>query len=199
MATRFLSLALALLLAGCGGVFSKHPASDDESSRLDERLVGFWRVDAASKADLDELVLVIGKKAGSERALELVAVGLQGDRTIKTSRAEFYATTIASKDWASVLLPREREERSDPVWGVVRYELADADTLRVVALDETKVAADVRASKVVGEVVDGVGAGATPTVTLDVPIGVLRAWLEARADAVVRGDEPLVLKRLKVR
>jgi hypothetical protein len=158
MRTRAVAILAAALLGGCGGVFSTQPASDDATARLDERLVGFWCVDEEATPDAKdgaagESILVVGHKEGAEKTLEVVAVSLHKDKSIEVSRNEMLATTIEKKDFASVLLPNDKEkEGAKASWVVLRYEMPDADTLRVLAMDEKAVAADLRASKIDGTV-----------------------------------------------
>ncbi len=200
---------LAAVLSGCGGVVSTAPASDDATSRYDERLVGFWQVDddasatEKSSSPHKESILAIGRKKDAERVFELVGVTLRADKQLETSRDEFTATTIDRKDYASLRHPLE--EKSDSkvaTWFVVRYEMPDVDTLRVLAMDEKAVDADVKAGKIPGK---SDAWKALPTsdpflsVTLSASTDVLRAYLEQRGDAVFATGRPLVLRRLRLR
>ena len=159
MRARTASVLLAALLGGCGGVFSRSPASDEATTRYDERLVGYWRVDeeatpgAKADAPRDESILVAGRRAGSEQALELMIVTLKRDKTLETSRSGLSPTTIGAKEYASVRVPADKEKDKDAAaWTVLRYSMPDADTLRVLGMEEKTAAADVRAGKIPGSV-----------------------------------------------
>jgi len=199
---RLAGVALALLLSGCGGVVSEHPASEGGQSRLDERLLGFWRVDEAATPSapserLDETVLLVGREAPGSSTLRLQSLTRHPDGTTGSMSSDVVATTIAEKDYASLRLNAE----SAP-WALVRYTVDDPDTLRVVGFDERLVAADVRAGTVAGSAPsekETADPAATVLVTLKATTPALRAYLEKRGDAVARNDRPLVLRRLRLR
>jgi hypothetical protein len=208
MRARTSAILLATLLSGCGGVFSTQPASDDTTSRLDERLVGFWRIDVdatpgAKDGSSNDSILVVGHKKGAEKTLEVVGVELHQDKTIETSRYDVRATTIEKRALASLKLVNDKEEdKGKEGWVVLRYEMPDADTLRVLAMDEKAVAADVRAEKLAGTVAESKkDGGGEPdlTVTLTASTTVLRAYLDQRGDDVMKTAKPLVLRRLRLR
>ena len=88
MHVRTPSVLLAILLAGCGGVASTVPASDEATSRVDERLLGFWRVDTTATPDAkNEGILVVGRHEGSDKTLDLVTVSFNRDHRIEVDRA----------------------------------------------------------------------------------------------------------------
>jgi hypothetical protein len=204
MRARTLPTLLATLLAGCGGgVYSTHPASDETTTRPDARLVGLWRVDleamrtGSSEPRQDEggAVFAIGRLPDSERALRVVMVTWSEKGAVESSAFETWPTTIAGRDYASLHLS---EKGNSSV--VLRYDLSDPDTLRVLAMEEKVVAADVRAGVIAGGVkepeTDPPAVGEGTTVTLDVPTAVLRAYLEKRGDDIYRRERPLVLRRV---
>ena len=209
MRMRAVSVLLAVFLGGCGGVVSTAPASDEVTSRVDERLVGFWRVDYASslpgktEANREDSILVIGRKKGAEKTFELLGVTLHGDQTIESSNDEFDVTTINQKDYASLKQPlRVEREAKAPSWFVVRYEMPDADTLRVFAMDEKAVAADVKAGTITGNVSESKATKLVSsflTVELTASTTVLRAYLELHADTAFAKDRLMVLRRLHLK
>ena len=201
------AILFATLLAGCGGVFSKNPASDDETTKPDDGLVGFWRIDrAASKldGDGDDGVLVVGRKKGSERDLELLLVSLKGEqKTIAEIRTPLRTTSFGQPTARSYASVADAKEEGKPEvttsWVVVRYETPDADTLRILAMDEKAVGADVKAGAVEGSAPEPKEGGRDVTVTLTATTTALRAYLEKRGDAIWKADAPLVLRRLRLR
>jgi hypothetical protein len=125
-----------------------------------------------------------------------VTVVLAKDDTLESAGYEVWPTAIAGKDYASVHLSAKGDSCL-----LMRYEMEDADTVRVLSMEEAPVAADVRAGVVAGGVVEPKAPAdpkGPPTVTLDVPTGVLRAYLEKRGDGIYRRDRPLVLRRLRL-
>jgi hypothetical protein len=195
MRTLVLSLAFALGgagVAGCGAVVSEEPASDATTSEVDDRLVGFWRVDWAASAPPSgrpgepppDVIFAVGRRSGPEPFLELAYVGLRKDRTLEVSKEELRTTTIAGLRHASLF------EASPGAWHVLRYDVLDDATLRVFGLDEKKVAADVREGAVEGRVDRG-----PPVLTAST--AELGSWLERRGDAVYRTESPLVLRRIR--
>ena len=220
MHVRTPSVLLAILLAGCGGVASTVPASDEATSRVDERLLGFWRVDTTATPDAkNEGILVVGRHEGSDKTLDLVTVSFNRDHRIEVDRGEFLATTIEKQEYASLRVPGKGPpndkdagmgdetggkdgEPGKAAWFLLRYTMPDGDTLRVLGMSEKETAADVRAGKVPGRVDESKSAGSgepTLNVTLQATTTVLRAYLGSRGEAVFKADKPLVLRRLSVR
>jgi hypothetical protein len=188
-----------VLLAGCAGVYARQSASDSETTRYDQRLVGFWRVDQGEAAGIPggRAVFAIGRAEAGKSFMRLATISLDKDDVLSASRNEVEATTIADADYASVHVT----DRDDSCV-VFRYEAPDADTLRVVGMDENVVAADVRAQTVAGEVTEWTDENTKKdmvAVTLSGPTGELRAYLEKRADGIWRAGKPLVLRRLPLR
>lgn len=189
------------LLAGCAGVYTKSPASDDATTRCDARLVGFWRADGGDAASplpgAERTIFVIGRADPKSASLKLRTTTLRADDTIDGTDVLVRATVIHDRDHASVHGPEGNE-----LWTVLRYEVVDADTIRVVAMDESKVAADVKAGDVAGRSDtwttkdDGKSHLA---VTLEGSTDVLRAYVDRRGDDVYAADRPLVLKRVQLR
>lgn len=197
------SLAM-LLLAGCGGTFTRSPASDAATTKDDARLLGFWRVDyEASKAGPetahDEGIVVVGRRSDKDPGLRVTTMTLRKGEILETITGDTSPTSIAGKDYASVAMGAAPEKPEDgALWTVLRYDLPDADTLRVLGMDEKKAAADVHSGAVSGTTSDPKKEGPM-TVTIDASTAALRTWLAARGDDLYRTDHPLVLRRLHPR
>jgi hypothetical protein len=188
-----------VLLAGCAGVYARQSASDSATTHFDERLVGFWRVDQGEAAGVPggRAVFAIGRAAAGQPGLRLATITLDKNDVIGTTRNDVEATTIARAEYASVHVT----DRDDSCV-VFRYEVPDADTLRVVGMDENVVAAEVRAQTVAGDVSEWTDENTGKemvAVTLSGSTRELRAYLEKRADGIWRADKPLVLRRLSLR
>jgi hypothetical protein len=193
-------LLAACLLAGCGGVYTTSPASDKATTRDDDRLVGFWRAEGGSAAPLlsddgDRTIFVIGKDPKS-RLPRLRTITLLHAGDISENDCLVRATSIGGRDHVSIHGPE-----GNSWWTVFRYEVLDVDTIRVLAMDENKVAADVKSGVVSGQAErwttdDGKSHVA---VTLDGSTAVLRQYVERRGDEVYATDRPLVLRRVRMR
>jgi hypothetical protein len=198
---RLVAIALALaatLVAGCGGVSSVHPLSDEAATRVDRTLVGFWTpldVDAkpTPTGARDQTLLAIGLVSPERRVMSLTWITVKADGTVETSAARFTATRIGPRDCASLFLA---EEGTSCV--PLRYELVGTDALRVYGLDEHVVASDVKAGRVAGGVKEAEAgtAPSAPTVSLTAPTATLRAYLEANDARVWKTAKPLVLRRV---
>lgn len=209
MRARTVAVLLATLLGGCGGVLSKNPASDEATTADDARLVGFWRIDAVAScveddAARDEMMFVVGRRAAPDRTLELLGVSLKKDGVLDADRYELRPTRIDGRGYASLRNPLGvgPEAKNPESWAIMRYEMPDGDTLRVLSMEEKTVAADVRAGKILGTVSESKeppGAEPTLTVGLTASTTALRAYLEQRGDGVFRSEKPLVLRRLRLK
>jgi hypothetical protein len=211
---RWLVGALTLLLAGCGGVLSEHAASDDTTTQVDARLVGFWRVDweasgAKGGGEADQGLFAVGKRKAPDTGLELAVVMLDKEGTLEVQRAALRATAIAGKSYVSIdstPKPKVGETAPEganpkPQWAICRYEVPEPGVLRILVMDVPTVAKDVNEKKVSGTVPPP-GQWETPdtvTINLSATTYALRAWLEGRGDAVFKVDKPLVLRRIDLR
>ncbi len=197
---------VALLLSGCGGVLSEHPASDDATSRVDERLIGFWRVDGKAStgkdgpASQEPGLLVVGRRDGPEGGLELLTVSLKQGAVLDVAREPLRATSIAGKPYASVHVTGDGSPPR-PSWLVLRYDVPEEGVLRVLAMDVPKVANEVREGRIAGHAPEpGPGrSGDSVLVTLSADTAALRAWLEQAGDGLFADGKPLVLRRLDLR
>jgi hypothetical protein len=200
MRTAATLLLAACLLAGCGGVYTKSPASDEATTRYDDRLAGFWRDEGSGASPLSDdgarTIFVIGKdeKSGLQR---LRTITLQAADIIKENDCLVRATSIRDRDYASVHGPE-----GNSWWTVFRYEVLDRDTIRVLGMDENKVDADVKSGDVSGRsdhwTTKGDGKSHV-AVTLDGSTAALRQYIERRGDGIYAADRPLVLRRLRIR
>lgn len=191
-----LAATCLLVLSGCGGVTFESPLSDDETTRFDERLVGYWEplpssMDKAEPAP-GELWhhLVVGRLAEGSDRMEAVVLDVDSG-VVKVTRIELHPTRIGDHRYLS-LINREEEKKG---YFVVRYHLPAEDRLQLLFLDE-----DVFTKAVERGVLKGVlpkseeGAenrSSHPHITATT--AELRAWMEAHADTCV------VPKRLEFR
>jgi len=119
---------VSLFLVGCDSARSVQPLSNEETSTLDERLIGAW--DAADQPkDEGADIFWIGKKQGS-KALELVMVGFKEDQTLETVRVPMFVrrgqANYVSVDLASV---QKEWDKTGPSWYLFKYEMPDERTV----------------------------------------------------------------------
>jgi hypothetical protein len=194
-------IAGTLLLAGCGGVECENPASDEATTKHDERLVGFWRLDhKASGMKDDEVfgdaVFAVGRQRDQKGPLALAIVTLDKG-VLQVEQAQLRATTLGTKPYLSMGGAPKADEKQGG-WWVVRYDVPEEGTLRVLAMSEEEVAKDIQAGKIAGTVKEA-KLDSTAMVAVSATIDALRAYLASRGDAVFKADKPLVLKRISLR
>jgi hypothetical protein len=197
-------LAATLLLPGCGGVECENPASDEAATKHDERLVGFWRLDhKASGMKDDEVsgdaVFAVGRQR-DERGPLALAIVILDKGVLQVEQVQLRATTIGTKPYVSMGGAPKADEKQGG-WGVMRYDVPEEGTLRVLAMNEGEVAKDIQAGKIAGTVKEAKldNPGGTTMVAVSATIDALRAYLASRGDAVFKADKPLVLKRVGLR
>ncbi len=124
---------VSLFLVGCDSAKSIQPLSNEETSTLDERLIGAW--DAADRTkDEGTDIFWIGKKQGSKKALELVTVVFKEDQTLETVRVPMFVrhgqANYLSVDLASV---QKEWDETGPSWYFFKYEMPDDRTVILYA------------------------------------------------------------------
>ena len=195
--------AATLLFAGCGGVECENPASDDATTKHDEHLVGFWKVDLKASGIKDEdasgdALFAVGRQ-GDEKGPLVIATVLLQKGVLQVQQAQLRATTIGTKPFVSV--GGTQKEEKPRGWTVLRYDVPEEGTLRVLAMDEGEVAKDVKAGKLPGTVQEPTkdSPGSSTMVAVTATVEALRAYLLDRGDAIFKSDKPLVLKRVSLR
>jgi hypothetical protein len=124
---------VSLFLVGCDSARSVQPLSNEETSTLDERLIGAW--DAADQQqDAGTGIFWIGKKQGSKKALELVTVAFNEDKTLETVRVPMFVrhgqANYLSVDLASL---QKEWDATGPSWYFFKYEMPDDRTVILYA------------------------------------------------------------------
>lgn len=116
-------VAALCIVSGC--VPSKHPLSDEKTSKVDQRLVGRWVIEGDEKKDS---LMVVTQKEG-QNGLEITS-GDDGDE----DSAVAFATTIGDHHYLSA---GDKEDDPEEIeYQIVLYEFADNDTLKVYSLDQ---------------------------------------------------------------
>lgn len=193
-----LAATCLLALAGCGGVVLDHPLSDDETTEVDEALIGFWELEAASIDEADpkpgELWphLAVGRTKGDDRAMEVATLDVE-DGHVKVNRLEVLATRIGNDRYLSLRNPEKRDEG----WFVVRYRIGEDDRMQLRVLDPEACAASVDAGHVQGEA-KGPDRGhevVSLTVEIRATTAEARAWIEKHGAGLFT-EKAVVMRRL---
>jgi hypothetical protein len=200
-------LLASAALAGCGGVVSENPASDDATSAVDARITGLWRIDAEESGGSDlrkDAVFAVGRKPDAAARMRYAWIANDADTGPKASGGDLLATEIGGLRYLSTRDDPEADAEPSKKrnWWILRYDLPDGDTLRLRPMDEDAVARDVGEGKIQGEVSEvspaKEGRPASHLVALSATTTALRAYLEARGETIFRTGKPLVLRRLRL-
>jgi hypothetical protein len=149
---------VALCLAGCDSVRSVQPLSNEETSRLDQRLIGGWDPVDGQKAE-GTSTLWVGRKPGSKKALELVTVVFKEDQTIEAVRLPIFVrhgqANYLSLDPASIQEELPFGQKDDPGahWCFCKYEMPDDHTVILYAPKLETLREAVRQGKLKGSLV----------------------------------------------
>ncbi len=124
--TRLLLLAGTLLCVVASCVESRHPLSDEKTSKIDERLIGTWLCEGEPAG------WEVKKRARLDNALEVTMPDPHA-----SGRLLVFTTTIKSKSYMSV---RDTDGERKKVLGIAgaticEYEFPDKDTLQVRAME----------------------------------------------------------------
>jgi hypothetical protein len=124
---------VSLFLVGFDSARSVQPLSNEETSALDERLIGAWNA-ANQPKDEGAGIFWIGKNQGSKKALELVTVAFKEDQTLETVRVPMFVrhgqANYLSVDLASV---QKKWDTTGPSWYFFKYEMPDDRTVILYA------------------------------------------------------------------
>lgn len=131
---------MAALLAVVGScVESRHPLSDEKTSKIDQRLIGTWRLED------DPAGWQVKKSAQAENALELTMPDPRANKSL------LFTITIKSKAYMTVKETDEdaKTELGAPAYAIYQYVFIDKDTVQVRGM-EPKVIEQAIADKTLG-------------------------------------------------
>lgn len=179
---RILIIPLILLWGGC--VESRHPVSDQETSKVDERLIGAWRLE--DDAAIWTIKKTVHTKNGME--LELSEAGT-------TSRVLLFATTLSKRQYLSAKeLGEDSQKDRKEAYDVYEYRFLDNDTVEARGMDPKAIIVAIENEELGGriETIDG---EKTPIITGEP--GELARYIEAHADECFpeKSDNSLKWKR----
>jgi hypothetical protein len=182
----FFAISLLTVVASC--VDSRNPASDEKTSKIDERLIGNWK-----EGDNKDLWKV-EKSKDVENALVVTIPDPNGSNTMPA-----FCTTIKSKSYLSVRDESDAKEKDRKAvkYDIYQCEFSDNDTLVVRGMYSEAIVKAIQAKQLIGTVEKDDEGEETPEIT-DTTEGILR-YLEAHADECYsdKSDQGLNFKRQK--
>jgi hypothetical protein len=120
---RILVLLLAILSGSC--VESRYPVSDEKTSKVDERLIGAW------KLENDSAIWTITESANRKNGMDL-EISQNGD----TSRMLLFTTTIKQKNYMSIKdLDEEGQKDRKEAYDIYQYRFLDDDTVEARGME----------------------------------------------------------------
>ena len=193
-----LAATCLLLLGGCGSVTFENPLSDDETTQVDERLVGYWEpipesIDAPEPGPGDLWHhLVVGRLAEGSDRMEAVVLDVDSG-VVKVTRIEIRPTRIGDKRYMS-LINRDEVEKG---YYVVRYDMPADNRIRLQLVDEDVFAKAVETGALKGKAPGAADGDEKPSRYPHVmaTTAELRAWILAHADTCV-APKQVVFRRL---
>ena len=182
-----LAATCLLVLGGCGGVTFEEPLSDEKTTEVDERLVGFWEVVATSIGEEEpgpgELwtQIAVGRAKAGGKGMEAAALEVE-DGVVDVQRLEVWPTTIGEHRYLSLRNPEEAEHG----WFVIQYTIEAENELRVRVLDPEACAKSVDAGEIEGEAKGPDRGHEVVSLTVEITAGTdaVRAWIEKRGDSL---------------
>jgi hypothetical protein len=208
---------LALIsLTGCQWVVSKHPLSDEETSQIDERLIGTWEFETSDHAQPEtpdptvpkKVVprFVIGRLPGKETLHEMAAIGVDSDGRVQIHRAPAAATQLGDERYLSFQVGEAEPVEKRKYW-IMRYEVHGPHEIRLYLLDYHKVAAAIERAEITGTVIKSPPDPSLPPaelvkpkyleVALTASTDELRTYFQAQPKADFHTEGHLTLRRVE--
>jgi hypothetical protein len=121
---------------------ARHPLSDDQTSRIDSRLLGTWRIEGSNDS------AIFRKLEGSTNTLELVELLEPDEDAQEADNFVLFTTEIDSQWYMTTANPTEKDEG---VW-IVRYVIDPEDTMNVYFMDADVISEAISQGALRGEV-----------------------------------------------
>jgi hypothetical protein len=121
-------LLTGFALGGCKAVDLDVPLSDDKTSQIDPALIGIWTI--ATPLEGPPGFFFVGKKKGTERTLDVAAVGLEKDLTLSAHHFDMFSR-IAKHKYLTICDAYPDASTFGPKWLLARYEIAADGTVQV--------------------------------------------------------------------
>lgn len=147
---RWASILILSCLSGCTIVTLDKPLTDEATSVIDKRLIGYWQ-DADTKKNYDgpPPPFVIGRVKDKKNMLELVGAGLDEHKNVSIQRVLLYATSINDEHYLTAAFT----DNGKQFYTLVRYKFVDDDTVRTFLLNTEVLATAIEKHQLAGVVV----------------------------------------------
>jgi len=140
---------LALANASCTMVVSEHPLSDEKTSKLDERAIGFWEIVPEEKdKEKPRAQFAVGRVKEKKNSLEMVALELHKDQ-VQVKRFPVYTTVLDNRRYLSW----GNAEEKDPGFFILHYKFADEKTVHLYELNPDFVGDAIQRGELAGNAV----------------------------------------------
>jgi hypothetical protein len=192
-----LILVVLLVASGVSCVPCKHPLSDEKTSKLDERLIGEWRLYDGDKPAADANPVFVGRVAGRDNTLEVVQCDVDKDGHVVVERSPLYATEVDSLRLVSMRRQGVKED-GESVYDVVLYEMPDKDTLNLYLMDDQVMGASIQKMDLPGTVKARNSLGAThySMVNITASAEELRKFIEKTGKKCFSSEFTMTMKRV---
>lgn len=132
----------AVLAVAVSCVESRHPLSDEKTSKIDERLIGMWKDEGGD-------VWRVTKSQDAKNGLEVEHADQNG-----SGRFLMFTTTIKSNGYMS---PRDVSEETEkepkpPRYDIYQYVFLDKDTVQVQGMEPAVILTAIADKKLDGEI-----------------------------------------------
>ena len=135
---------------------SKHPLSDEKTSKIDERLIGAVADIDRDKPEEYAGQVLIGKRGTAENVLEAVDLQFDDQSHVVVNRVPMSTTTVGELHLFST--PEDVFGKHDPKeyvskdYEIFMYAMPDADTVNVYFMDNDVIGASVANKELSGSV-----------------------------------------------
>ena len=193
MMRRWLVLPLAVIglsAAGCSAAFS-HPLSDAESSVIDDRLLGRWKVvDTDAKTGINDDPSTIERDKNSKNVL-VIATNERDETTDEPRFVRLYCTKVGERHVVSVLPPPEDKD----LFILAAYEFVDDKTVKLSGPSLTLLEHAIKDKQLEGEIDEG-GVLRSRNVRITSSPETVRAFIEKNAATFFEPIDALTIRRV---
>lgn len=148
-------MAAALVSSGCAIPVSELPLSDEKTSTLDERLIGYWKYVPKDKdEEVPPAPYLIGRTKDQPNVLQMTWVELDDEKIAKVKQTPLYTTIIGDEYFISLTMDDvagEKEAAKAPFL-IARYEVSDEGLAHLFLMKPDEIAAAIEGGKLKGVV-----------------------------------------------
>jgi hypothetical protein len=112
---------LAVTLSGCVLPVSEHPLSDEKTSVIDERLIGYWDIKLGESDSADPMRFVVGRHPKSPNVLEFAFTSIEGDQHIQIHRGRLFTAKVGEQ-WMLSFDGADEKQPHKHEYTIMRYD-----------------------------------------------------------------------------